>query len=201
MYVQIYNRSSLRFPLPGVGDIAAHAAVQRFRGTYADFFSFRDGTNGAEELARVKAAGIIDYQFVLDDADYGRGLAVKTLRASFAIGSFAVDDTTADIVDDDAFPAGAILLEAHLDVHQICTGGGVTALEAGTGTDVTCPLFDVTQNIYAGATTRPLLDAPVGQKIGGHKLKMSLIATDGDLSELTQGNVELVVSYWIVPVL
>ena len=105
MYCQLYNLSGSALKLPGLGNIAAHARAQRFYDITPEQFTSRRGPNVGEALRREKAAGNVDYNFVLEAGDYGAGrVGVKTLVASFARGSFSEGDTSQVFTDDDALP-------------------------------------------------------------------------------------------------
>ena len=204
MYLQLYNISGLKQRIQGVpGEIAAHANVQRFQDISCESFSHEDGVKVSKHLAKAKAAGLIDYQFVLEADDYGCGLVgTKTLVVAFSRGHFTVADLSQTFTDDDALPLGATFLNAHLDVHEICTGGAVSANTVACGYASDVDAFDLTENVLAGATRRTLTSTiAAGADIGGKQLQIVMTTVDGNVSALTQGKIELVVNYLLNPTL
>lgn len=201
MYLKVLNLSGAEVVLPGVGTFKSHSSPQYVQDLVSGFFSTREGgVNAAEVLRAAKAAGTIDYQFVGDAFDVGK-LFVKSLRVSYARGSFTEAATSQVFTDDEALPAGAMLMQAHLDVHTIVSGGAVSAAITKSGHDSDDDAFDASENIFAGATRRQLTTLAVGSDIGGKKLALTFATTDGNVSALTAGDVELVVLYAIVPTL
>ena len=61
--------------------------------------------------------------------------------------------------------------------------------------------FDASENILAGASRRQLTTLAAGNDIGGVGIQMTITTTDGNLDDLTQGNIELIVLYAIAPTL
>lgn len=205
MYVQLYNLSGAKQKIQGIpGEIAAHADVQRFYDISCEAFSHEDGVKVSKHLAKAKAAGLIDFQFVLEAEDYGCGLiGTKVLVVDIAHGGVRGGSLEADtsqvFTDDDALPAGAIYLNAHLDVHTILSGGAVSAAVVKSGYDTDDDAFDASENVFANATRRVLALLAAGTDIGGKKLALTLTTTDGDVNALTAGKLSLVVNYLLNP--
>lgn len=207
MYLQLYNLSGAKQKIQGVpGEIAAHANVQRFNDISCEAFSHEDGIKVSEHLANAKAAGKIDYQFVLEAKDYGCGLiGTKVLTVDVANGGVRGGSLEADtsqiFSDDDALPAGALFLNAHLDVHTVLSGGAVSAAVVKSGHDSDDDAFDASENVFANATRRQLTTLTLGTDIGGKKLYLTLTTTDGNVDDLTAGKISLVVNYLLNPTL
>lgn len=207
MYVQLYNLSGAKQKIQGIpGEIAAHADVQRFRDISCEAFSHEDGVKVSEHLAKAKAAGLIDYQLVLEAEDYGCGLVgtkvltVDVVRGGARGGSLEAD-TSQVFLDDDALPVGALFLNAHLDVHTLLAGGAVSAAVVKSGYDSDDDAFDASENVFANATRRQLTTLTLGTDIGGKKLSLTLTTTDGNVNDLTAGKLSLVVNYLLNPAL
>jgi hypothetical protein len=202
MFAQVYNISGVKHVVPNFGHIATHTSVQLFRDISPEQFTSRRGPSIGEALAALKAAGKIDYQFVMESSDYGAGrVGVKCLRVTHARGHFTDADTSQVLTDDVALPAGAVLLQAHLNVHTVVAGGAVSAAVVKSGHDSDDDAFDASENVFANATRRQLTTLAVGSDIGGKKLSLTLATTNGNVADLTAGDLELVVLYAVVPTL
>lgn len=200
MKLLVRNLTGKRFPIPSVGTLAAHANWQTIvdfnRGS--DFSFYSHGENAAERLRQLEIGGQIEYQFVLDDSDVGQvGLMKLVVRTV----DFTVADTEQAFVLPIAFPAGAMLLSAQLDVNEVVAGGAISAAVVASGLEGLGTAFDASENVAAGVTRRPLTSSDVGTDLSGGKLMLTLTTTDGDVAEATTGKLTLFVSYQVVPVL
>ena len=202
MKLQLYNLvgTSLKQE-PGLPIIAEHANVQTFENVPSCWFDNQMGTFPAKRLREMADAGDLDYQFVLDAWDAGR-IGVKRLKLTYARGHFTAADVSQVFEDDVALPAGAMLLQAHLDVHTVVDDATatITAASVKCGHEDDDDAFDAAEDVLAGATRRQLTTGAVGLDIGSKKLSMTLTA-DGNISTLSQGSLELVVTYVVVPTL
>lgn len=204
MFLQLKNLSGVEFPILGLGRVKAHSSDQFFYDIHPEQFTSRRGPNIGTALAAQAAAGNIYYQFVLEASDYGAGrVGVKTLHVSYAAGDFTAEDVSQVFTDSTALPAGAMLLQAHLDVHAVVDDATATVSAAvvKSGYDSDDDAFDASENVLANATRRQLTTLAVGSDIGGKKLSLTLTLTDGNVDTLNAGDLELAVSYIVVPTL
>ena len=196
LYVQ--NFTGQRLPIPGVGTLQARTSRHLFIDIDSgdDFSTYEHGINAAAALKSLKASGKIDFEYVLEDSDQGKtGLAHLTV--DFARGDLAVADVTATFTSPLVLPAGAILLNAYLDVHTLFAGGAVSAVAADCGVDGIGDAFGAATDVLAAPGRFAQTDLAATSDLGGMVLSLTLNSTDGDLADLVQGKATLYVTYQV----
>lgn len=204
MKAQVYNLSGVVQRIPGGGSLTTASTVQYITNLSDGFFNNKRATSGASSLLAKKASGLLDFQYVRESHEVGfHGL--KKLHLTYARSHFNVASTSTTLTDDCAFPAGAVVTKAWLQVHTALTGGSVSAVVAKCGLDSDDDAFDASEDVYTGATVRQLTATGtlgvVGGHVGGLKLMVTLTSTGANLAALTAGDIELWVDYTIAAAL